>query len=368
MKKVVIAPDSFKGTLSSAEVCGIVKDVLIKKFGNIEVVEIPIADGGEGMTDSFLYAFPGSEKIYMTAKSPLGRDIEVYYGIIEGDTAVIEMAAASGITIEEKNDALRASTYGTGEMIKHALDKGIRKFVIGIGGSATTDGGIGCTGALGGIFLDSDGKEVSLCGEGLVSIDSIDLSGLDSRIKECEITVLCDVKNPLYGKNGAAYIYGPQKGANPNMVLFLDSGLLNLAKKSQEYLKKDFSQHEGAGAAGGLGFALVAFFGAELKRGIEAILDITHFEEKTKGADLVITGEGKMDEQSLMGKVPFGIASRSKGEKTIAIVGLNMADMNKVRASGISEVIETNPEHLPFDEIKANAKEDLALAVEKIIL
>lgn len=368
MKKVVIAPDSFKGTLSSAQVCRIVKDVLKKKHGDIEVIEIPIADGGEGMTESFLYAFGGSEKVYMTAASPLGKSIEVFYGVIEGGTAVIEMAAASGITIEEKNDALKASTYGTGEMIRHALDKGIRKFVIGIGGSATTDGGIGCTAALGGKFLDSEGKEVPLCGEGLVNIDSIDLSGLDSRIKGCEITVLCDVKNPLYGKNGAAYIYSPQKGADPDTVAFLDSGLLNLAGKSEQYLKKDFSQYEGAGAAGGLGFALVAFLGAELKRGIEAILDITHFEEKTQGADLVITGEGKMDYQSLMGKVPFGIASRSKGKKTIAIVGLNTADMEEVRQAGISEVIETNPNHLPFDEIKARAKEDLALAAEKIIL
>ncbi len=368
MKKVVIAPDSFKGTLSSAEVCGIVRDELTKNYSDIEVIEIPIADGGEGMTDSFLYAFPGSEKIYMTAKSPLGRDIEVYYGIIEGDTAVIEMAAASGITIEEKNDALKASTYGTGEMIKHALDRGVRKLVIGIGGSATTDGGIGCTAALGGRFLNKDSESVNLCGEGLSDIFSIDLSGLDERLKECEITVLCDVKNPLYGKNGAAYIFGPQKGADPDMVAFLDAGLFNLAEKSEEYLKKDYSAYEGAGAAGGLGFALVAFLGAELKRGIEAILDITHFEEKTVGADLVITGEGKMDEQSLMGKVPFGIASRSKGKKTIAVVGLNMADMQKVKAAGISEVIETNPLHLPFDEIKANAKEDLAKAAEKIIV
>lgn len=366
MKKVVIAPDSFKGTLSSAEVCGIVKDVLIKKHGEVEVIEIPIADGGEGMTDSFLYAFPGSEKVYIKVKSPLGREIDVYYGIISGDTAVIEMAAASGITIEENNNAVKASTYGTGEMIKHALDRGIRKFVIGIGGSATTDGGIGCTAALGGSFLNKEGVSVELCGEGLADIESIDLSGLDKRLKESEITVLCDVKNPLYGKNGAAYIFGPQKGADPKTVEFLDAGLLNLAKRSEEYLKKDYSQCEGAGAAGGLGFALVAFLGAELRRGIDAILDITHFEEKTEGADLVITGEGKMDEQSLMGKVPFGIASRSKGKKTIAIVGLNMADMEKVRSAGISEVIETNPLHLPFEEIKANAKEDLMIAAEKI--
>ncbi len=368
MKKVIIAPDSFKGTLSSAEVCSIVKGVLTKKYEDIKVTEIPIADGGEGMTDTFLYAFDNSEKVYMTAKSPLGRDIEVYYGLIGADTAVIEMAAASGITIEEKNDPLKASTYGTGQMIKNALDKGIRHLIIGIGGSATTDGGIGCTAALGGKFFDKDKKEVSLCGEGLISIDSIDLTGLDERLKDCEITVMCDVKNPLYGKTGAAYIFGPQKGADEKTVKFLDSGLFNLSEKAKEYLKKDFSQCEGAGAAGGLGFAFVAFFGAELKRGIEAILDITDFEEKTRGADLVITGEGKMDEQSLMGKVPFGIAKRSRGKKTIAIVGLNTADEEKIKAAGIAEVIETNPLHRPFEEIKGRAKEDLAKAAEKIII
>ncbi len=368
MKKIVVAPDSFKGTLSSLEVCNIVKASLLEERNDLEITEVPIADGGEGMAESFMCAMTDSEKIELKAKSPLGRDIDVYYAIVSGDTAVIEMAMASGITIEKENDAMKASTYGTGQIIKDALDKGIRKFFLGIGGSATTDGGIGCTAALGGKFLDKDGREVALCGEGLVDIVGIDLSGLDERIKDCDITVLCDVKNPLYGKNGAAYIFGPQKGASEKQVEILDSGLKNLADISAEYLKKDLSQLEGTGAAGGLGFALVAFLGGELKGGIDHILDMLGFDEKVKDADLVITGEGKMDSQSLMGKLPFGVAKRCKHTRVAAIVGLNVADEKLIDELGISQVVETNPEHLPFEQVKATAKEDLMKAAKKIIL
>lgn len=368
MKKIVIAPDSFKGTLSSLQVCNIVKESLLEERADLEITEVPIADGGEGMTESFMCAMADSEKIELQAKSPLGRDIDVYYAIVSGDTAVIEMAMASGITIEKENDAMKASTYGTGQLIKDALDKGIRKFFLGIGGSATTDGGIGCVAALGGKFLDKDGNQVPLCGEGLGAIVSIDLSGLDKRIKDSDITVLCDVKNPLYGKTGAAHIFGPQKGASEKQVETLDSGLKNLADISAEYLKKDLSQLEGTGAAGGLGFALVAFLGGELKGGIDHILDMLSFDEKVKDADLVITGEGKMDSQSLMGKLPFGVAKRCKHTKVAAIVGLNVADEKLIDELGISQVIETNPEHLPFEQVKATAKEDLMRAAKKIII
>ena len=368
MKKIVIAPDSFKGTLSSLEVCELVKKSLLEERDDLEIIEVPIADGGEGMTESFMCAIPDSEKIVLKAKSPLGRDIDVYYAIVYGDTAVIEMAMASGITLERKKDAMKSSTYGTGQIIKHALDKGIRKFFLGIGGSATTDGGIGCISALGGKFLDKDGNEVSLCGEGLGDIVTIDLSGLDERIKESEITVLCDVKNPLYGKNGAAYIFGPQKGASEKQVEVLDAGLKNLADISAEYLGKDYSQLEGTGAAGGLGFALVAFLGGTLKGGIDHILDMLEFDEKVKDADLVITGEGKMDYQSLMGKLPFGVANRCAHTKVAAIVGLNTADEKQIADLGISQVVETNYKHLPFKEVKATAKEDLIAAAKKIII
>ncbi|MBO7320068.1 MAG: glycerate kinase [Clostridia bacterium] len=368
MKKIVIAPDSFKGTLSSLQVCEIVKQSLLEERDDLEIIEVPIADGGEGMTVSFMCAMAGSEKVELKAKSPLGRDIDVYYAIVSGDTAVIEMAMASGITIEKQNDAMRASTYGTGQIIKHALDKGIRKFFLGIGGSATTDGGFGCVADLGGTFLDKDGNTVALCGQGLSDIVTVDLSELDSRIKESEITVLCDVKNPLYGKNGAAYIFGPQKGADKNQVELLDAGLKNLADISAEYLKKDFSQLEGTGAAGGLGFALVAFLGGTLKGGIDHILDMLSFDEKVKDADLVITGEGKMDSQSLMGKLPFGVAKRCAHTRVAAIVGLNTADEKLIDELGISQVVETNPLHLPFEQVKATAREDLFVAAKKIII
>lgn len=368
MKKIVIAPDSFKGTLSSLEVCNLVKKSLLEDREDLQITELPIADGGEGMTESFMCAVKDSKKISLKAKSPLGRDIDVYYAIIHGDTAVIEMAMASGITVEKENDAMRASTYGTGEIIKNALDKGIRKFFIGIGGSATTDGGIGCTAALGGKFLDKDGNGVALCGEGLKDIAAIDLSSVDERIKESEITVLCDVKNPLYGKNGAAYIFSPQKGASEKQVGILDEGLKNLAGISAEYMKKDFSQYEGAGAAGGLGFALVAFLGGRLKGGIDHILDMLSFDEKVKDADLVITGEGKMDSQSLMGKLPFGVAKRCTHTRVAAIVGLNNTDEKLINDLGIAQVVETNPGHLPFESIKATAREDLMKAAKKIIV
>ncbi len=368
MKKVVIAPDSFKGSLSSPEVCEIIAQVLREKYGDIEIISIPMSDGGEGLTDCFVRCFDNSERQLVTVSSPLMGKVCAGYAILHPYTAVMEMSAASGITIEKKNEAMRASTYGTGEMIKDALNKGVRRLFIGIGGSATTDGGIGCIGALGGKFLDEKGDIVPLCGEGLKRIKAIDLSALDPRIKECEITVLCDVKNPLYGEKGAAYIYAPQKGANDTQVARLDEGLRNLGEVAKKHLGVDYALLEGAGAAGGLGFALVAFLGARLQGGIDTMLKLTDLENKTYGADLVITGEGKMDEQSLMGKVSFGVAAKSMGKKTIAIVGLNTADYDKIKAAGISEVIETNPEHLPFELIKDKAKEDLAAAAEKITL
>ena len=367
MKRVVIAPDSFKGTLSAVEVCGIISAELKKRYTDIYVMEIPVADGGEGTVDAFLYA-SGGDRVYCTVKSPLGRDIRACYGILPDGTAIIEMAQASGIMIEKDNDALRASTYGTGQLISDALTRGCRKILIGIGGSATTDGGIGCVSSLGGRFLNAQGKSVPLCGEGLSQIKRIDLSELDERLKKCEIKVLCDVKNPLYGKDGAAYVYSPQKGADKKAAELLDRGLNNLAKVSLNTLGKDYSSLQGAGAAGGLGFGLVAFCGAKLTRGIDCILEAADFCEKVKNADLVITGEGKMDSQSLMGKVPFGIAEKSNGRRIVAVVGVSEVTKSDALRYGISEIIETNSGHLPFDEIKNNAKLMLIKACEKIEL
>lgn len=367
MKRVVIVPDSFKGTLSATEVCSIVGTELKKRYPDLEVTELPVADGGEGTVEALLTAM-GGEKIYCTVKSPLGRDISACYGILPDGTAVIEMAQASGITLEEKNKALRASSYGTGQLILDAINRGIKSILIGIGGSATTDGGIGAIAALGGRFLDSNEKEVPLCGKGLSLIEKIDISGLDKRLGECNITVLCDVVNPLYGEKGAAYVFSPQKGAAENEVLILDEGLRRLAKVSSTVLGKDYSLCEGAGAAGGLGFGLMAFLGARLTKGIEYVLDKTDFSEKIKDADLIITGEGKLDRQSLMGKVPFYVAEKSKGKRVLALVGVSEVTPDEAKEKGIAEITETNPLHLPFEEIKDSARQMLIDACKNIIL
>ncbi len=367
MKKVVIAPDSFKGSLCSAEVCEIISSVLSKNYPDTEIITIPVADGGEGTAEAFLKAV-GGEKIYCTVKSPLGRDISSYFVMLPDKTAVIEMALASGLTLEKENNALLASTYGTGQLIKAALDKGAERLFVGIGGSATTDAGTGCLNALGVRLFDGEGVEVYPCGESLERVSRIDLDGLDKRIKETEITVLCDVKNPLYGKEGAAYIFAPQKGADEKDVITLDKGLEAFARVSVKALGQDFSFCEGTGAAGGLGFALVAFAGAKLKSGIDLVLDYCNFEKETENADLIITGEGRLDSQSLMGKVPFGVASRCKGKRIIALVGVSRVSEKECAAMGISEVTETNPMHLPFEEIKHCAKDMLYAAAEKIKL
>lgn len=367
MKRVIIAPDSFKGTLSAVEVCKIISSVLKNKYDDVNTVEIPVADGGEGTVDSLLYAL-GGEKVYCNVKSPLGNEIRACYGILPDKTGVIEMAEASGIGIEKINNPLRASTFGTGELMLHAINNGIRRLIIGIGGSATTDGGKGMLEALGVRFLDSNSRSVAPGGEGLSELCEIDLSGLDKRLTECDITVLCDVRNPLYGKNGAAYVYARQKGADEKDIEELDRGLRRLAEVTADTLKKDFSGFEGAGAAGGLGFGIMAFLNAKTAPGADTVLEASSFSEKAEEAELVITGEGRLDMQSLMGKVPFSVSEKTRGKRVVAIVGVSEIENGIAEKYGISEIIETNPEHLGFDKIKGRAREMLAAAAEKITL
>lgn len=367
MKKVIVASDSFKGTLSSVRVFEILREELTKKYSEIEVTGIPVADGGEGTVEAFLCALGGEMKT-AKVKSPLMRDIESFYGVLSDGTAVIELAAASGISIEKEPDAVNSTTYGTGQLILEAIEKGAKKVILGIGGSATTDGGMGCAAALGVRFLDKKGEEVPLSGKGLSLVESIDLSGIPQRVRETEITVLCDVENPLYGINGAAYVYSPQKGADEESVRFLDEGLRNLAAVTAEAIGKDYSAGKGAGAAGGIGFGMVSFFGASLISGSECILTMADFEKRATKADLVITGEGKMDFQSLMGKVPFAVAKKSGDTRVIAVVGINEADIKDIRENGISEIYETNPDHLPFKSVKDRAEDMLRDTAKKIIL
>ena len=367
MRKIIIAPDSFKGAMSASEVCEIIGEEAKKAFPEAEIIKIPIADGGEGTVDAFLSIF-GGEKVFAKVQSPLGRTIEAFFGLLPGKTAVIETAQASGLTIEKENDALSASTFGTGELIRRVLDEGAKKIILGLGGSATTDGGAGAVQALGGKFLDESGNEIPRGGKGLSKLHKIDLSGLDERLKETEFTVLCDVKNPLFGENGAAYVYAPQKGADVEDVKLLDEGLRKLAENSLNIFslkKKKYHEIPGAGAAGGLGFSCIAFLGGKLVSGIDCVLDAANFEEEAKTADLVITGEGKMDAQSLMGKVPFGVAKRANGAKVVAFVGLSLAEKGLAEKLGISEIFETDPLHRLFSEVLPTAKEDLMKTAEK---
>ena len=369
MKKVVIAVDSFKGTMSSIEVCSRIETGFKAILPEIETVKVPIADGGEGTVDTFLTAL-GGEKIKVTVKDPLFREVESFYGILpDQKTAVIEMAAASGLPLveEEKNPRL-TSTYGTGELMLDALQRGCNKLIIGIGGSATNDGGIGMAAALGVKFLDQEGNPIALNGEGLGQLRRIDVSEKDPRIDRCQVLVACDVDNPLYGEHGAAYVFAPQKGADQAMVEDLDQNLQNYAAVLQKDLGLSVQEIAGAGAAGGLGAGLVAFTPAQLKPGIEIILDAVSFSAIIADADLIITGEGKIDGQSLRGKVPIGIADRAKnsGVPVIAIVGDVGDGLEAIYQRGISAIFSTNRVAVPFSEARLRAHKDLVETSEAI--
>ncbi len=358
---IIIAPDSFKGTMSAIEVCETVREEFLRQNPQFDVRCLPIADGGEGTVDALL--FNGGEKISVTVKDPYLRDIESFLGILPDGTAVIEMAAASGLPLVGDNkNPLLTTTYGTGQLIKAVLDRGCREILIGIGGSATNDGGIGCAAALGALFLNESGKEVSLNGAGLADIQKIDLSGLDKRISQTKIKVLCDVVSPLYGADGAAYVFAGQKGADEDGIRVLDAGLRNLADVSEKQLGVDNSSLEGAGAAGGLGFALVSFLNGELVKGAPTVLRAMGFDTLAKSADLVITGEGCFDEQSLLGKAPSCVAEMAGEAEVIAIAGCCKIDLPD--NSKIKKVYVTDKEGKTFDELKKTCFDDLKKTAE----
>jgi len=320
--KVVIAPDSFKGSLSGFEVCDIVERGILQVFPAAEIAKIPISDGGEGLVRLLLKALDG-ESVKIKVHDPLSRVIETEYGILEGNTAVIEMAAASGLPLLKKaeQNPLLTNTYGTGEMIVDAVkQKGCQKILLGIGGSATNDGGMGMASALGIKFLGENHEELEPCGQNLGCIKTIDLSQVDPVFSEVEFIIACDVDNPLCGHQGAAHIYGPQKGANKDMVVQLDDGLAHLGRLFEEMAGSDLIDRKGIGAAGGLALPLVAVYQATLKSGLEVVLDAIKFDELIKGADLIVTGEGKTDRQSTMGKVISGIGRRGKNQQIPVIV------------------------------------------------
>ena len=369
MKRVVVAPDSFKGTLSSTEFCEIAERVINRILPGTEVCKIPIADGGEGTVDTFLYAL-GGKRVYAPSKDPLGRGINAAYAVMpDGETAVIEVAAASGLTlVENEKDPLNASAFGTGLLIKDALSKGCRKIVLGLGGSATTDGGSGIAEALGAVFYNSKGERLRACGGILSEIAGMDFSGLDPLLAECEFTVACDVDNPLFGPNGAAYIFAPQKGADKAGCDILDKGLRDYSEKLFSATGKAVAQLAGSGAAGGILLSLLSLFHCRVTSGIELMLDITGFDSLLAGADLVITGEGKFDRQSLNGKVPIGIAAHTKAAGVpLAVLAGNTAEYGQeVYETGITAVFNILNANLPFEELKKTAASDLEKTLENI--
>lgn len=325
MKKIVVAIDSFKGSLSTFEAGSAIKTAAKEVYEDAKVVISPIADGGEGTVDAIISA-TGGEMVQVYVSDPLGEKIEASYGFVpKTKTAIIEMSAAAGITLinESERNPLNTTTFGVGEMILDAISRGCRKFVIGIGGSATNDGGIGMLQALGFEFLDKTGNQVCHGAKGLSELCEIKTDKANEKLKECSFSVACDVKNPLCGEDGCSAVYGPQKGATPEMIKSMDASLLRYAKLTKEIIPQADHEKEGSGAAGGMGFALLSYLGATLVSGIELVMRETGLEEHIRDADLVITGEGRLDGQSYMGKAPIGVAKLSKkyGKPVIAFSG-----------------------------------------------
>ena len=337
--KVVIAIDSLKGSLSSMEAGTAIKDGILAAKPDAEVIVKPLADGGEGTTDALIEGMNG-ERIDLTVTGPMHTPVDAYYGYLKDtNTAVMEMASAAGITLvpdSEKNPLL-ATSYGVGEMINDAIQRVCRNFIIGIGGSVTNDGGIGMLKALGVRFLDENGEDAGEGGQALAKVARIDVSGMNPLLKECHIQVACDVNNPLCGENGSTYVYGPQKGVNEDMKKTLDEAMAHFARVTSETLENDYMNTPGAGAAGGLGYAFLAYTGAALTPGIELILDAVGLEEELSGADVVVTGEGRLDFQTAMGKAPVGVARLAKkyNAKVIAFAGSVTKEATACNKEGI---------------------------------
>ena len=367
MKKIVLIPDSFKGTLSSTQICEIISGEIKRQFSDCEIISIPVADGGEGSVDCFLSAL-GGEKITAMVSGPHLEKMESYFGYLpESSTAVIEMASCAGLPlVENQKDPLGTTTYGVGELLLEAASHGVTKIILGLGGSCTTDGGCGAAAACGIKFYDEAGNSFIPTGETLSQIEHIDTSSLDPAIKTVDIVAMCDIENPMYGPEGAAYIFAPQKGATENEVKLLDEGLIHLANVIKQDLRADVATIPGTGAAGAMGAGMVAFFGAQLQMGIETVLDTVHFSEIIKDADLVITGEGKLDSQSLRGKVVIGVAKRAQdaGIPVISLVGGVESDISDAYKKGVTAIFPINRLPEDFSISKEKSAENLAATAQ----
>ena len=369
MEKILLVPDSFKGTLSSRQVCQVMAGQLRRFFPQAQVKSIPVADGGEGSVEAFLAA-AGGERRTRTVTGPFGEPVEAFYGILgDGRTAVIEMAACAGLPLAEgRLNPERATTYGVGELLLAAKEAGCTKAILGLGGSCTNDGGVGAAAALGAKFTRADGTAFVPTGGTLGEIAALDVSPVAQALQGMELTAMCDIDNPLYGEAGAAAVFAPQKGADAAMVARLDAGLRHLGQVAARCLGRDFSHLPGAGAAGGLGFGMAAFCGAQLRMGIDAVLDAVGFDSLLPGTDVVFTGEGKIDSQSARGKVVSGVAARCRkaGVPVVAVVGQIDQGFEEMYQQGLTAVFSINRAAQPFAESRFHAGENLALTMENI--
>ncbi|WP_313021214.1 glycerate kinase [Atlantibacter hermannii] len=368
--KIVIAPDSWKESLSALEVATAIEDGFRQIFPDAEVVKIPMADGGEGTVEAMVAATQG-RIVTLSVTGPLGEPVEAFYGL-SGDEkqAFIEMAAASGLESvpTARRDPRITTSWGTGELIRHALDAGVRHIIIGLGGSATNDGGAGMVQALGAGLLDAQGEQIAGGGEALSQLERIDTRRLDPRLAECRIEVACDVTNPLTGEEGATAVFGPQKGATPDMVRQLDEALTHYGKIIERDLDKSVLTLKGGGAAGGMGVALYAFCGAELRQGVEIVTEALSLDAAVRHADLVITGEGRIDSQTIHGKVPIGVARVAKRYDipVIGIAGSLTTDVGVVYDHGLGAIFSVIPRICTLDEALENAADNLRMNARNI--
>lgn len=370
--KVVVAIDSFKGSLSSIEAGQAVKAGVLAAHPDANVIIKPLADGGEGTTDAFIEGL-GGQRIDLTATGPMGSPVSCYYGYLEKDkTAIIEMASASGITLvpAHQKNPLTASTRGVGEMILHALEKGCRHFIIGIGGSATNDAGIGMLKALGYSFLDEQGLDVGEGAQALGKVASIDAKNRHPLLDDRQFRIACDVTNPLCGENGATYIYGPQKGVTEAQKESLDQDMAHFADVTETTLNCAYKNYPGAGAAGGLGFAFLSYLHASLSPGVELILDAINLSDALNGADIVVTGEGQLDRQTAMGKAPVGVAKLAKahGAKVLAFSGSVTKEAVACNQAGIDAFFPILRRIVTLEEAMdpSTARSNMTASVEQV--
>ena len=369
MHNILLIPDSFKGTLSSRQVCETMARAIGNRLPRATVRSIPVADGGEGTVEAFLTAL-GGEKVEATVCGPLFAPMKSFYGLLPDGTAVIEMAACAGLPLAgSKKNPERTTTYGVGQLIVDALDKGARKFLIGLGGSATNDGGCGCAAACGVRFFEANGSSFVPSGRNLTDIMAIDMKEADPRLKECTFTVLCDIDNPLCGETGASAVFGPQKGADEAMIKRLDEGLRHLAWLWKRDLGCDLLNLPGGGAAGGMGAGMAAFFGGTLRPGIDLLLDTVGFDTLAKDADLIFTGEGCLDGQTLRGKAVAGVARRAKALSlpVIAVVGGSKGDLAPLYDQGLTAAFSINRLPQPLEESAPHTTENLEYTMDNIL-